>query len=99
MPGAINVQPPGALGPMFGGSRPAVQGQSLSQLASKGDAYVIAENTNLPFANGSIDRVITNSVPIDKVTPMGPGVQSSEVWRILKPGGEWINNGRLMARQ
>ena len=43
----------------------------------------------------SVDEVITNWVPIDRRTHLGPGVQSSEVWRILKHGGKWVRNGRV----
>jgi hypothetical protein len=91
--GAINVQIPAARNPGWGASRSEVAGKSLPQLAANGDVYVVAKNTNLPFASGSVDKVITNSVPVDVSTIMGPGVQSAEVWRILKPSGVWIHNG------
>ena len=35
----------------------------------------------------------TNDVPVDITTHPGPGVQSSEIKRILKPGGFWVANG------
>jgi ubiquinone/menaquinone biosynthesis C-methylase UbiE len=63
-----------------------------------GDPYVVADNTALPFADESVDQVVTNSVPIDVDTPMGPGIQSNEVWRILKPGGQWLHNGIQVPR-
>lgn len=94
--GAINQQIPAALNAGWGASRSAVAGKSLAELRAMGDSYVVAENTALPFANGSIDRVVTNSVPIDVNTVMGPGVQSSEIWRILKSGGDWLHNGQVM---
>ncbi len=56
---------------------------------------MIAANTHLPFAANSIEEVITNSVPLDRVTHLGPGVPSSEIWRILMSGGRWIHNGRV----
>jgi hypothetical protein len=39
--------------------------------------------------------VITNSAPIDVTTWLGPGVQSSEIRRLLKPLGVWILNGHM----
>ena len=69
--GAINQQPANALADGWGTSRTAVAGKSLSELRAAGDSYVVADNTALPFADGSIDQVITNSVPIDTMTPMG----------------------------
>jgi ubiquinone/menaquinone biosynthesis C-methylase UbiE len=89
-------QIPAALDAGWGASRSAVAGKSLAELRAMGDSYVVAENTALPFANASIDRVLTNSVPIDVNTFIGPGVQSSEIWRILKPGGDWLHNGEVM---
>lgn len=55
--------------------------------------FLIAPNNPLPFPDNSVDRVYTNSVPIDTTTWLGVGVQSSEIRRILKPGGEWIRDG------
>ena len=68
-------------------------GQSLFELQAVGNQFVIADNTALPFADGSVDTVITNSVPIDVDTWLAPGVQTSEVLRILAEDGIWINNG------
>jgi hypothetical protein len=93
VPGAINQQPASALEPEWGASRTEVAGKSLTELQALGEQYVVADNSALPFAATSIDQVITNSVPIDIDTPMGPGIQSSEIWRILKSGGTWIDNG------
>lgn len=42
-----------------------------------------------------MDLVITNSVPIDIPGLGGPGVQSSEIRRILRTGGQWIHDGQL----
>jgi hypothetical protein len=97
VPGAINQQPPNALSQSWGASRTEVAGKSLAELRALGEQYVISENTALPFGSASVDQVLTNSVPIDTNTPMGPGVQSSEIWRILKTGGTWLNNGEVVA--
>jgi hypothetical protein len=40
-----------------------------------------------------MDLAITNGVPIDLTTHLGPGVQSSEIRRILRPGGTWVLDG------
>ena len=79
---------------MWGASRSEVAGQTLSQLAANGDAYVVADNAALPFADGSVSTVYTNSVAIDGTSFTGyANVQSSESFRILASGGQWINNG------
>ena len=47
-------------------------------------------------ADATIDEVLTNSIPpVDAVTFLGPGVQSSEIERILKSGGVWFRNGQV----
>ncbi len=91
IPGVINQQEPAVLKPSWYSS---VTGKSFQDLVNEGHQFVIAPNTQLPFADDSVDEVITNSVPIDQVTYRGPGVQTSEIKRILKPGGRWINNGQ-----
>jgi len=91
--GAINVQGPWALDSSWASS---ASGQSLSELQAAGNQFVIANNTALPFADGSVSTVITNSVPINTTTWLGEGVQTSEIARILQTGGTWINNGIQM---
>jgi RHS repeat-associated protein len=93
--GALNVQGKWVLDEGWRASR---AGQSLPELQAAGHEFAVADNTALPFANQSVDRVITNSVPIDKTTFLGPGVQSSEAWRILRTDGLWINNGKVVPR-
>lgn len=90
VPGVINQQGPWALDPAWGSSR---DGKTLQELQAAGHQFVIADNKHLPFASGSVDEVITNSVPIDVDTWLGPSVQSSEILRILKPGGKWTHDG------
>lgn len=92
VPGVLNQQGPWVLNSAWRSSR---EGKTLQELRAKGHRFVIAANTHLPFAADSVDEVITNWVPIDRVTHLGPGVQSTEVWRILKSGGQWIRNGRV----
>src|SRR5262245_15741429 len=92
VPGGINQQGPWALDPSW---RSSQEGKTLQELQAEGHQFVIADNTHLPFADGSVDEVITNSVPIDITTHLGPGVQTSEVLRILKPGGQWIHDGTI----
>jgi hypothetical protein len=62
-------------------------GQTLSRLRQLENQFVISTNVSLPFADQSVGTVVTNSVPIDTSTWLGPGIQSSEVWRILQPDG------------
>jgi RHS repeat-associated protein len=94
--GAINVQGPWVLDLNFASSR---TGQSLAELQAGGDQFVVASNTSLPFADQSVSTVITNNTPIDVNTWLGPGVQSSEVNRILLGDGQWINNGSVVPKQ
>jgi hypothetical protein len=70
-------------------------GETFPQLVAKGDAYFICSNLALPFPDNSVDVVYTNGVPIDATSMLGPGVQSSEIKRILKPGGQWIKDGNV----
>ncbi len=92
IPGVINQQGPWALGPNWWASR---TGKTFHQLVADGHIFLICPNIPLPFPDDSIDLVYTESVPLDFNTPLGPGVQSSEIRRILKPGGQWIKNGNL----
>lgn len=92
VPGAINQQGPWVLDPSWRSCR---EGKTLSALRAEGHAFVIADNRRLPFASGSVEDVLTNSVPIDFVTFLGPGIDSWEVVRILGRGGRWVDNGRV----
>jgi hypothetical protein len=93
VPGVLNQQPPLALLPIWFSWRHG--GKTLYELAAAGIPFIIADNTNLPFADNSVDEVITNSVPIDTDIGFGPGVQSSEIKRILKSGGVWLKDGAV----
>jgi hypothetical protein len=90
IPGVINQQGPWVLQPGWACSR---DGRTLQELVTDGHVFLICPNTPLPFPDDSVDRVYTESVPIDATTWLGPGVQSSEIQRILKSGGEWIREG------
>jgi prepilin-type processing-associated H-X9-DG protein len=79
-PGVINQQGPWVLNPNWRCSR---VGRTLQQLFADGHVFIICPNTPLPF-------------PVDTTTAwLGPGVQSSEIRRILKAGGEWFRDGVL----
>lgn len=93
IPGIPNQQGPWGLDPAWRSSR---DGKTLQELMADGHQFIIADNTQLPFADGSVDDVFTNSVPIDRVTHLGPGVQSSEISRILRQGGRWIRDGLVV---
>jgi hypothetical protein len=88
-PGVVNQQGPWALGPNW---RSARDGKTLAELRTDGHSFVIAGNLQLPFAADFFEEVLTNDVPIDFTTHLGPGVQSSEIERILKSGGVWIHD-------
>ena len=68
-------------------------GPHLAALMGGGEAFLFCRNTELPFPDGSVDQVLSNNVPVDINTWLGPGVQSSEIRRVLRSGGEWWHNG------
>src|SRR5947209_3018670 len=70
-------------------------GQSLADLVRAGTEFLVCDNVRLSLPDACCDEVVTNSVPIDVATSLGPGVQTSEVQRILKTGGAWIHDGAL----
>jgi hypothetical protein len=69
-----------------------MNGDTLELLALNGHDFLICDNTQLPINDDSVDLVITNSVPIDTMSLGQPGVQSSEIRRILSSGGQWIHD-------
>ena len=83
--GVLNQQPPFALGPNWRSQ----SGLTVAQLTAAGIPFLICSNENLAVADESVDVVYTSNVPIDTHHPYyGAGVQSSEIRRILKPGGQ-----------
>lgn len=69
-------------------------GQTFEDLVRAGHDFLTADNIALPLPAEIVDEVITNNIPpVDSVTWLGPTVQSSEIRRILKRGGQWIHNG------
>src|SRR5262245_37572271 len=95
IPGALNQQPPSALGPNWLSATFNNPGKTIRELEAEGHQFLIAPNDQLPFPDGSVDVVYTNWVPLDRITHSGPGVQTSEIKRILKSGGVWIKNGKV----
>jgi len=103
VPGALNLQGRWALGRTYGRAQPTRKGepagQNLAGMIAEGHEFVIynARTGKLPFADSSVPKVYTNTIPID--TPPGgafggaPGVTSSEISRVLRPGGRWIKDG------
>ena len=90
VPNVVNQQRPAALSSTWAS---CVGGDTLEQLALKGHDFLICENTALPINDDPVDLVITNSVPIDVISLGQPGVQSSEIKRILVSGGQWVHDG------
>ena len=92
VPGVLNQQGPWILHPAW---RSSGTSQTLAELIADGHVFLICPNAAIALPNECIDEIITNSLPpIDDVTFLGPTVQSSEVRRILKSGGEWTDNGQ-----
>jgi hypothetical protein len=92
IPGVLNQNGPWIVEPGWVSSHKRL---SLWELVSAGHQFLICENLNLPIPDDSVDVVITNSIPkVDRVTHLGPTVQTSEIRRILKAGGRWVHNGR-----
>lgn len=71
-------------------------GRQLRDELIAGDPFLFCDNQNLPFPDGSVDAIITNGVPVDRVTWLGPGIPSSEIQRVLKSGGTWHHDGQLL---
>jgi RHS repeat-associated protein len=92
VPRAINFQGPWITDPAWRSSQTS---QTLDALRSAGHRFVIASNDRLPIASSSVNVVYTNSVPLDVATFLGPGVQTSEIIRILAQGGMWIHDGAV----
>ncbi len=89
IPGVINQQGPWVLSPTWRCSR---DGRTFQELVNDGHVFLICPNAPLPFPDGSVDVVYTNGVPIDRNSILRLGVQSSEIKRILKSGGRWIDD-------
>jgi hypothetical protein len=89
LPDVINQQPQWVTSPQ---ARSSV-GTRLSALIAGGNDFLFCRNTALPFPDQSVDVVFSDGVPIDINTWLGPGVQSTEIERILKSGGEWQHDG------
>ena len=70
VPGVLNQQPPFALLPSWRSQ----SGKTVAELQAAGIPMLIAPNDRLPFANDSVDEVITNNVPVDRLAAYGPGV-------------------------
>jgi hypothetical protein len=90
--GVLNQQGPWVASPGWASS---ATGQTLELLAGSGHEFLLCDNLTIPLPDDCADEVLTNSVPIDVATWLGPGVQSSEIRRILKPGGVWTRDGKL----
>jgi hypothetical protein len=90
VPGALNQQGPWVI---QAGWSSSAGGHTLGQLLAMGHEFLICDNLTIPLPDGCADEVVTSSVPVDVSTWMGPGVQSSEIRRILKVGGIWTRDG------
>lgn len=86
----MNQNLPAILAPHW---RSARDGLPLAELKAQGHQFVVSSNVALPFRSSSIEQVITNNVPIDRPTWMGPGISSNEITRIVSPTGTWLHDG------
>jgi hypothetical protein len=94
VPGVLNQQ--GRWVVVQPGWRSSQANQSFEDLVRAGHQFLIADNISLPLPDDSFDQVLTNNLPpVDSVTWLGPTVQTSEIRRILKSGGQWIDNGMV----
>jgi hypothetical protein len=71
-------------------------GAALRDVLQSGEAFLFCDNRTLPFPDVSVDGIMTNGVPIDITTWLGPGVQTTEIQRTLRSGGRWYDNGALV---
>jgi hypothetical protein len=93
VPGALNVQGRWVLDPSW---RSSQGGQTLEALQAQGhEFHIVDDMSQLPFKTDSAQTVHTNSVPLDRPTFLGPSPSSSDISRVLGPGGQWFNNGSL----
>ncbi len=91
VPGVLNQQGRWVFGPHYHSSQGSL---TFAQMVAAGHDFLIADNTSIPLPDACCDEVITNNVPpVDSHTHLGPTVQTSEIRRILKSGGQWIDDG------
>jgi hypothetical protein len=88
-PDVINQQPEWVPSPVHWHAA----GSHIAALVAAGQPFLFCRNGEPPFPDGAIDYVFSNNVPIDIHTWLGPGVQSSEVYRVLRSAGEWQVDG------
>ena len=90
IPGVLNQQAPNAASQKWR----SVSRNTLVELIAAGHHFLICPNDALTLPDECVDVVYTNNVPVDVTSAwFGPGVQSAEIRRILKPGGDWIRDG------
>ena len=78
IPGAININHPVILDENWRCSR---KGCSLKVVKENG-YIIVCCGDRLPLCDHCAKEVITNNVPIDMITWMGPGYSSEEIKRI-----------------
>lgn len=92
-PGVLNQQGTWVFNVTWQSARTA---QTLAELCRSGHDFLICPNMNVALPDECADEVITNSLPpFDSIAFHGPTVQTSEIERILKVGGVWINDGQI----
>lgn len=71
VPGALNQQGGWAAQPGWASS---ARGERLPQLVLAGHAFLICDNSAVALPDDCAEEVLTNSVPVDMTTWLGPGV-------------------------
>jgi hypothetical protein len=91
VPDVLSPQGPWVFHPTWRSSR---TGQTLAELVANGHNFLICPNLAVALPDSCADEVITNGLPpFDSISFHGPTVQTSEIRRILKSGGIWVDNG------
>lgn len=91
--GVLNQQGPWViLDPHY---RSSVLGLTFTELVAAGHDFLICPNDLRAIPDGSCDVIYTNSIPINRNSTFGPGVQSADIKRKLKAGGVWYRDGQV----
>ena len=95
--GALNQQP----GTRFSRDRQVVRNpdRTFGDQVDSGHDFLLCLNTCVSLPDGCADCILTNGVPVYphnetvSQTFLGPVVMQSEIARLLKSDGVWLDNG------
>ena len=63
-------------------------------LVAGGIDFLLCPNDRIPLPDGCADEILTNDCPIEGRVAVRSPVRRSEIRRLLKPGGRWLDNGK-----